>query len=241
MRLGAAFALTCTACVSWATQSSPSDALSWSSQCSNTGVAKRDAAAERMPRLTQDKMTAAQREAAARIAAGPRGCIFGPFDVLLRSPELLTRAQLLGEYLRFHANLPPKLREFAVLISGRAMESPYVWYIHEPIALRAGVAPSIVQALANRQRPSDMSADEAIVYDVLSELHRDHNVSDATFARATSRFGEQGLVDLVGIDSYFSLLAQELNVARTPLPTGVTPPFPAPWQHDAFRSVVTQP
>lgn len=224
----AAFALTCMATAAWAAPAIPNDALKWPDQCSKIEIAEADAAMDRMPKLTQEAMSQAQREAAARISSGPRGCIFGPFEVLLRSPELLTRAQLLGEYLRFHASIPIELRELAVLITGRFMESPYVWYIHEPIALRAGVSASIVDALANRRQPSDMNADQTIVYDVLNELHHEHNVSDATYTRARSRFGEQGIVDLVAIDSYFGLLAQELNLARTPLPVGVTSPFPAP-------------
>lgn len=213
-----------------AAQPSADGPLAWPKQCAGVPAAPADAAADRMPALPAAHLSTAQQQAVAAISAGPRGCIFGPFQVLLRSPELLTRTQMLGAYLRFHADLPPTVREFAILVTGRATQSPYVWYIHEPIALRAGVTPETVQALAQQHRPPHMTAGEAVAYDFLDQLHRRHDVDDDVYTHAVAQFGEQGVVDLMGLDGYFSLLATQLNVARTPMPGNVKVPFAAPWQ-----------
>ena len=65
-----------------------------------------------------------------------------------------------------------------------------------------------------------MAEDEEIAYDFCMELHRNRSVSDATYARALSKFGEQGIVDMVGLNGYYTLIAMVLNTARTPLPAG---------------------
>lgn len=202
-----------------------SDPLTWPQGCDNAAPSAADEAKVRIPDMPRDGMDAEQQRAAQAIASGPRGCIFGPFSMLVRSPELLTRTQQLGEYLRFHSMLPMKLREFSMLYTGRAFQNQYVWYIHEPIALRAGVEPTVIRDMAAGRRPAQMDADEIAIYDFLHELAERHAVGDQAYERIHSRFGDKGTLDLVGIFSYFSLLALEMNVARTPVPSGVDIPF----------------
>ncbi|MDE9590707.1 carboxymuconolactone decarboxylase family protein, partial [Xenorhabdus bovienii] len=91
-------------------------------------------------------------------------------SVLLRSPELMNRVQMLGEHVRFTSPLPKSIREFAILIVGREVQSPYEWYIHEPIALRAGVSRYTADALAAQRIPENMTDDETIVYQFVTEL-----------------------------------------------------------------------
>jgi len=210
--------------LAWA-QAPGQDPLQWPQGCDAAEADPDGAAAVRIPALNEAQMNAEEKQAAQSIASGPRGCIFGPFSLLARSPELLNRAQKLGEYLRFHAALPMKERELAMLITGRVQQSQYVWYIHEPIALKAGVSRPIVEDLAAGKRPAAMDGDEAAVYDFLEELANRHAVGDAAYTAVRSRFGEKGTLDLVGIYAYFSLLALEMNVAGTPLPKGVKVPF----------------
>lgn len=207
------------------------DPLHWPKQCADDVQPTAGASAlERMSKLKDVNMTAAQHEAAAKIASGPRGCIFGPFLILQRSPEILTRAQMLGEYLRFKSVIPPRLREFAILITGRSIAAPYVWYIHLPEALRAGVRREEAAALAKGERPTALDDDEAVIYDLLDGLHRNNDVSDTVYAKARARFGETGLVELVALDSYFSLLGREINMARLGVPASIRIPFKAPWE-----------
>jgi 4-carboxymuconolactone decarboxylase len=179
----------------------------------------------RFPDLSREQMTDAQKRVHDAIAGGPRGGVRGPFAVLLRSPELADRVQKLGEYLRFNTAVPPRLNEMAILINARFWESKYEWYAHRPLAIKAGLAESIADDLAQNRRPANMKPDEALIYDFCTALHRQHAVDDALFKRAVATIGEQGAVDLIGVSGYYTLVSMVLNVAEIPLPAGV----PSPW------------
>ena len=133
---------------------------------------------ERMSKLTPESMTDAQRKAADELASGPRGEVRGPFNVLLRSPELMSPVQKVGEYLRFRCQLDRRIAEMATLIAARHWTQVYEWNAHHPLALKAGLKPEIAQAIAEGRRPSDMAVDEEIVYDVLTEAFQNKSVSD---------------------------------------------------------------
>ena len=182
------------------------------------------AAPERMPALAGDKMTAAQKQAAAEIAAGPRGGFKGPFIPLLRSPELMSRVQKVGEYVRFMCPLDKRIGEFAAIIAARHWNQQFEWWAHYPQALAAGLSPAIADAVGEGRRPSAMAEDEEIVYDLLTEVLNNKGAADATYARSIAKFGEQGVIDLVAIAGYYALLAMIMNVARTAVPEG--PPLP---------------
>ena len=93
----------------------------------------------RFPPLDPAAMSPEQKRVADAIASGPRGGLRGPFQAWLRSPELADRLQRVGEYLRFSSSLPPRLNEFAILITARAWNAKYEWYAHYPLALQAGL------------------------------------------------------------------------------------------------------
>ena len=174
----------------------------------------------RMSRLAPENMTEAQRKAAAELTSGPRGEVRGPFNVLLRSPELMSPLQKVGEYLRFRCQLDRRIAEMATLIAARHWTQVYEWNAHHPLALKAGLKPEIAQAIAEGRRPTGMAVDEEIVYDVLTEALQNKSVSDVTYERGIRQFGEQNLVDLLAIAGYYAMLALLLNVARTQLPEG---------------------
>jgi 4-carboxymuconolactone decarboxylase len=118
----------------------------------------------RFPRLTPETMTPAQREVAAEISAGPRGEVRGPFIALIHNAELARRMQRLGEHLRWGSKLPPRLMEFAVLVTARRWTCQHEWYTHEKLARKANLAAGIIEAVAAGKRPATMSADEALVH-----------------------------------------------------------------------------
>jgi 4-carboxymuconolactone decarboxylase len=180
---------------------------------------------DRMPPIPPEEMTDAQRGAAAALAAGPRGAVLGPFVPLLRSPELMNRLQKVGEYLRFQSALGPRLTELAILWVARRHTQQVEWAIHEPLARKNGIAPEVVAALADGRRPAGLAEDEAVVCDLLEELWANDSVSDPTFHRAVASLGERGLVDLLGLAGYYSLLSMVMNVARTPVPDGAPAPL----------------
>ena len=182
-----------------------------------------------MPPIPADQMTPAQRAAADEISSGRRGAVIGPFIPALRSPELTRRLQRVGEYLRYDSALPPALRELAILLTAREWTQAFEWDVHAPLAAAAGLSPSVIDAVADGRRPERMDGSEAILYDFCTELYRGRSVSDATYAAAVTAFGEQGVIDLVAIAGYYTMLAMIMNVARTPLPAGRSPglrPFP---------------
>jgi 4-carboxymuconolactone decarboxylase len=185
-------------------------------------------AQDRMPPIPDAKMTEAQKKAVEEFTA-VRGPLTGPWNVLLRSPELVNRGRALSDHLRFKSTLPPRLSEFVILITARQWAQQYEWNAHYALALKGGLNPEIAKAVAEGRRPQQMAEDEEAAYDFCIELHLNHTVSDATYARALSKFGEQGIVDMIGLNGWYTLVAMVLNTARTPLPAGATPalvPFP---------------
>ncbi len=175
---------------------------------------------ERMPRIAPENMTEEQKKVAAELAAGPRGEVRGPFNVLLRSPELMSSVQKVGEYLRFRCGLDRRIAEMATLIAARHWTQIYEWNAHYPLALKAGLKPEIAKAIADGRRPTEMAQDEEAVYDLLTEALQSKRVSDVTYERGLKQFGERGLVDLLVIAGYYSMLAILLNAAQTQLPEG---------------------
>jgi len=136
---------------------------------------------------------------------------FGPFVPLLTSPELMSRVSALGEYLRYRSALPPRLSEFAILVTAAQWQQQLEWDIHAPIALKAGIPQLVMDAMWAGLTPSNLDADLKVLYDLCTELHRDRRVTAATHERAVKTLGEQGAMDAVGICGYYALLAMVLN------------------------------
>ena len=181
---------------------------------------------ERMGDIAPETMSEAQKKVAAAIASGPRGAVRGPFQVLLRSPALCAAAQQMGSYLRFECPLDKRLIELATIVVARSWSQQYEWFGHSVDAVKVGVAAETVAAIAEGRRPRDLPEDEEIVYDFITELLATKGVSDATYERAVAKFGEQGVVDITGMVGYYTLLAAQMNVARTARPEGKPEPLP---------------
>jgi 4-carboxymuconolactone decarboxylase len=171
---------------------------------------------DRLPPLPRERMDEAQRAAADELIAGPRKGVKGPFIPLLRSPALLARTQKVGEVLRFQSVLPPRLNEFATLVVAREWSQQFEWFVHVPLALKAGTAQATIDALRAGKRPETMNDDEALVHDFVLELLREHGVSDERYELALGRLGEQGVVELTALVGYFVMMCAVLNVAGTP-------------------------
>ncbi|HEY0064344.1 MAG TPA: carboxymuconolactone decarboxylase family protein [Telluria sp.] len=174
---------------------------------------------DRLGPLAPHQLSEAQQAAAQAVIDGPRGAVYGPFIPLLRSPELMQCAQQLGEYLRYRSAIGNRLSEMAILVTAREWNQQVEWAIHAPIAERCGIAADVIEAIANRRRPQNMLVDEELVYDFCIELHRNKRVSDAIWGDAVALFGEKGVVDLMGINGYYTLLAMVMNGAQTAVPS----------------------
>ena len=189
------------------------------------GAAAPEAVADRMPPIPAEKWTEAQKKAAQEITSGPRKELAGPFIPLLRSPEYMSRLQRVGEYLRFQTKLGSNISEFIILLVARQWTQQFEWYSHETLALKAGIKPETIRAIAETRRPSELTPDEDMVYDFVTELRLRQSVSDPVYAKIVSRFGEQGVIDIAGLCGYYTLLGMLMNTTRTPLPQGKTPPL----------------
>jgi 4-carboxymuconolactone decarboxylase len=168
----------------------------------------------RLPPIPAEALTADQQAAVDEMVQGRRGAVIGPFIATLRSPELTRRLQRLGEYLRYNAALPEKLREMAILLTASEWTQGFEWQVHAPLAAQAGLSAATIDAIAERRVPPSMDHGESLVYALCTELQRTRAVADATYDAAVHEFGEQGVVDLVAMVGYYTTLAMILNVAQ---------------------------
>ena len=178
---------------------------------------------DRFKPLTYDEMTPAQKTMLDHLLAGPRAGANGPFNVLLRSPEMGDLAQQFGASTRFKTSVPPRLNELAIIITARYWTSQFEWQAHHRAALQAGLSPAIADAIAEGRHPAAMQKDEEAVYNFCSELLNTKQVSDATFNAAKDALGERGVVDLIGVMGWYNTVSMLLNTDRYPVPEGTQP------------------
>ena len=178
---------------------------------------------DRFKPLKWDEMTPEQKTMMEHLVSGERRGAGGPFNVLLRSPEMGDLAQQFGASMRFHSSLPRKLNEMAIIITARHWTAQYEWSAHRSAAAQAGLNESIIQAIAAGKRPGSMDADETIIYNFATELLNTKQVSDPVFKAVKDKFGERGVVDLIGVMGYYQFVSMLLNVDRYPLGAGVKP------------------
>ena len=177
----------------------------------------------RLPDLRDEDMTADQKRVRDEIAAGPRGKVVGPLRVWLHSPGLAEHAQKLGAYARYHSTLPPELSELAILVTARHWRAAFEWSAHVGPARAAGSPEAAIEAIRTGAEPAFEDAKSRAVYTVARKLHETRGLSDATYADAEAALGRQGLVDLVGILGYYTLVAMTLNAFAVPTPDGSRP------------------
>ena len=146
----------------------------------------------------------------------------GPWGVFIRSPEMLTLTQRMGEYLRYRCAISGRLSELTILLVARHWTADFEWYAHAKQALKEGIAQSVIDAIAEGRRPDGLNNEEQVIYDYVSEILVTRRVSDTTYAKAKTLFGEKGLVDICGVTGYYSLLAMTMNMARVAVPEGGT-------------------
>jgi len=179
----------------------------------------------RFPQLTKEQLTNAQKPLADEILKVSSVGLGGPYNPLLRSPVLGQRMFDLLHYLRWETSVPLKLNEFAILIIAHQWRSQVEWFAHAPLAVKAGLSPDIVAELKAGKRPSNMPAEEAAVYDFVTELTTKHAVSDETFERAKELLGEQQAVDLTAVSGTYISIAMLLAMSEETVPPGKEPPF----------------
>lgn len=179
----------------------------------------------RLAQLSIDEMSPEQREVAEAIISGPRGGMRGPFNAWLRSPGVARHAQELGAHVRFGTSLPRDLSELAILLTGKQWKAQFEFWAHARLAREAGLAEGIIEAIRTGTEPPFTRDEERVIYDVVTEYFQTNRLSEETYRRAIDRFGETGLVDLIGTVGYYGLVSMTLNIFEVAVPEGETEPL----------------
>jgi 4-carboxymuconolactone decarboxylase len=182
----------------------------------------------RFPPLKAEELNPAQKAWAEMIAAPPRNAKFTnpPYRAYIRNPDLAPRLTAMSEYLRWNTSLPPRLSELAILITARQWTAQYEWFAHYPLALKGGLDPSIANDIAAGKRPANMKDDEAALYDLAMALYVDKKVSDPVYKAALDKFGERGIMDIIGIIGYYDITSMTLITMQAGAPNDSVPPLP---------------
>jgi len=189
----------------------------------------------RIDYLTPEKMNEEQRRLYENIKGGERGkratltnddgSLVGPFNAWLYSPNIGDRLQSLGEAVRFHNSLPPNLLEVAILVVGREWRAQFEWWAHARLAKQAGLSEEIIENIKNKKRPENAKPEELVIYDFCRELLDRKRVSGENYQRAKDLIGDKGVVNLVSLIGYYTVVSMTLNIFEVPLPEGQTLPF----------------
>jgi 4-carboxymuconolactone decarboxylase len=179
----------------------------------------------RLPRLDEAEMNEEQTRMKQEMVAGPRGNLTLPFQCLIRSPVVATHIHRLGEEVRYRIRIPERLRELAILVTARAWTAQYEWFAHRKLALKAGLAETVIDAVAARKRPTFTDDDERLIHDFALAVHERHGVDTPLYKEAVARFGEAGVVELIALLGYYVTISMTLNVFEVEIPDNVPPPL----------------
>ena len=164
----------------------------------------------RLPPTPREALTPEQLRVNDLVQAGrgrSGGLAGGPFAVLLRDPALTEKVVALYHHLRHDLAAPQRLCELAILVTARAWTAQYEWYAHEKHAVPAGLDAAVVDAIRHRRKPVFTKQDEAITYELATELQERRALSEATYARAVELLGERLVIELVTLIGFYTMLA----------------------------------
>jgi 4-carboxymuconolactone decarboxylase len=184
----------------------------------------------RLPTLAVETFTPEQSALTDSIKSGPRGQfkMSGPFAVYLHSPSYGELAQKLGGHLRFQTSVPPRLSEFAILLTAHHWKAQYEWVAHAVIAEKQGVKPQTIRDIQSGRAPKSAPKDEMAIYAFVKELYAKRRVGTVNYNRVRKLLGDAGTVELVGILGYYAMVSMTLNVFQMPIPEDTKAPFAEP-------------
>jgi 4-carboxymuconolactone decarboxylase len=183
-------------------------------------VEKKEETNMRLKLLSPGEMNADQKQTYDEAIAGKRGSPPAPMMAWLNSPQMARHATRLGEELRFNTLFPAKLSEIAILVTARHYTAHYEWFAHKRLALKGGMDPKIIEAIRDRRTPEFDDPKGKTIYEVAKSLHEGHGLSNALYAEAVSVLSERGLVEIIGLCGYYTLVSLTLNTFEFGLPEG---------------------
>ena len=150
----------------------------------------------------------------------------GPSGIALHSPYVGEHLRAVNQYLRHQTSLERRLTELAILVTARELDQQFEWTAHEPVALKEGLDPAIIDIVKHRKALSAMGPKEAVIVRFGRELFRERKVSSSTFAEALRLFGRTGVVNLAALMANYASTAVMLNAADQQLRPGQKPLLP---------------
>jgi 4-carboxymuconolactone decarboxylase len=174
----------------------------------------------RLKLLSPDEMSADQRQTYDESIAGKRGAPPPPMMAWLNSPEMARHATRLGEVMRFDTVFPARISEIAILVTARHWTAHYEWFAHKRLALKGGLDPKIIDDIRDRRTPQFDDPKAKLVYDVAKSLHEGHGIAKGLYDEAVKMVGERGIVDIIGLCGYYTMVSMTLNSFEFGLPDG---------------------
>jgi 4-carboxymuconolactone decarboxylase len=181
---------------------------------------KKEETLMRLKLISPDEMNADQKATYDEAVAGKRGSAPAPMLAWLSSPEMARHATRLGETLRFNTMFPAKLSEIAILVTARHFTAHYEWWAHKRLALKGGMDVKIIEAIRDRRTPEFDDPTAAMIYQVAKSLHEGHGLSKGLYQDAVKVLTERGLVEIIGLCGYYTLVSLTLNTFEFGLPEG---------------------
>ena len=177
----------------------------------------------RLKLLSPGEMSADQKQTYDESIAGKRGAPPAPMMAWLNSPEMARHGTRLGETLRFNTMFPAKLSEIAILVTARHWTSHYEWYAHKRLALQGGLDPKVIDAIRDYRTPHFDDPKGQMIYDVSKSLHEGHGVEKGLYDEAVKLLSERGVVEVIGLCGYYTMVSMTLNTFAFELPEGEVP------------------
>lgn len=192
----------------------------------NKAVSKNDGSdGARVPLLTTEQMSDAQRQLYDDVISGPRGRMIGPLRAAIHSPELAVLWAKLGEFLRFHTSLPARLTELAIIVTGRRWSGQVEWWVHSRVAVEMGLPSAVVEAIRDLEEPAFDELADLEVYEFARLLQQTGQVPTDVYRAIERRWNTRGVVELTAVIGYYTMVAMTLNAHQLPVPDA-EPPLP---------------
>jgi 4-carboxymuconolactone decarboxylase len=179
----------------------------------------------RFPKPTREELDDLGKKMLDALPANSRG---GPSSVRIYSPRIAEVMRMENDYLRLESGMDPQIKELAILVTVRELDSQYIWTSHEPQARQAGVSPEAIDIVKHGRPLAGLSEKESIIIQLGREAVGQHKVGSETFARAIRLLGRQGLVNVVALMGNYAANAILLNTVDQQMDPGVTPRLPIP-------------
>jgi 4-carboxymuconolactone decarboxylase len=154
------------------------------------------------------------------------GALIGPFNAFVHAPDIGRRLSSLGAAVRFGTSIERRLTEVAIITVGSRWKAEFEWWAHARMATQHGVSEAVVEAIGRGEEPPFVNDDERVVYAVAHELTEDGQLSQDSYDRAHELLGDAGMVELVSLCGYYTLISYLLNAFAVPVPPGAEPMWP---------------